>query len=94
MRRHRAGHGPEPPNPARPRRSGIAGACSGFQIRRPSTALSAGRMNAREGVELKRSSLADWVGASTELLAPLTDGLPRYVMSVRKLHADDTPVPV
>jgi transposase len=51
-------------------------------------------MYAREGVELERSTLADWVGASTELLAPLNDALRQYVMSASKLHADDTPVPV
>jgi transposase len=49
---------------------------------------------AREGVELERSTLADWVGATSELLKPLNEALRRYVMSARKLHADDTPVPV
>ena len=49
---------------------------------------------AREGVELERSTLADWVGATSELLAPLHDALRQYVMSADKLHADDTPVPV
>jgi transposase len=49
---------------------------------------------AREGVELERSTLADWVGATSELLNPLNEALRRYVMSARKLHADDTPVPV
>jgi transposase len=49
---------------------------------------------AREGVELERSTLADWVGATSELLKPLNEALRRYVMSGRKLHADDTPIPV
>src|ERR1700759_4128817 len=49
---------------------------------------------AREGVDLERSTLADWVGATTELLKPLNEALRRYVMSDHKLHADDTPVPV
>jgi transposase len=49
---------------------------------------------AREGVELERSTLADWVGATSELLTPLHDALRQYVMSADKLHADDTPVPV
>ena len=48
----------------------------------------------REGVELKRSTLADWVGATSELVNPLLDALRQYVMSGHKLHADDTPVPV
>lgn len=49
---------------------------------------------AREGVELERSTLADWVGATSELLRPLHKALRQYVMNARKLHADDTPVPV
>jgi hypothetical protein len=49
---------------------------------------------AREGVELERSTLADWVGATSELLKPLQEALRQYVMSGRKVHADDTPVPV
>jgi transposase len=48
----------------------------------------------REGVELDRSTLADWVGGTSRVLAPLVDQLRRYVMSTGKLHADDTPVPV
>jgi transposase len=48
----------------------------------------------RAGVELDRSTLADWVGASSRLLAPLVEALRRYVLDTRKLHADDTPVPV
>jgi transposase len=49
---------------------------------------------ARHGVELERSTLADWVGGSSELLDPLVETLRRYVMAAGKLHADDTPVPV
>lgn len=45
-------------------------------------------------VELDRSTLAGWVGQCGALLTPLADALGRYVMSGRKLHADDTPVPV
>ncbi len=49
---------------------------------------------ARQGVELERSTLADWVGSTSQLLTPLVDALRHYVMSASKLHADDTPVPV
>ena len=49
---------------------------------------------AREGVELERSTLADWVGKSAQLLTPLVEALRDYVLSADKLHADDTPVPV
>ena len=45
-------------------------------------------------MELERSTLADWVGASSRLLAPLVEALRRYVMANGKVHADDTPVPV
>jgi transposase len=49
---------------------------------------------AREGVELERSTLADWVGQSAALLRPLVDALGRHVMAGERVHADDTPVPV
>jgi transposase len=49
---------------------------------------------ARAGVELDRSTLADWVGSTSALLEPLVEVLRRHVMAGEKLHADDTPVPV
>src|SRR6267142_5830256 len=49
---------------------------------------------ARAGVELDRSTLAEWVGGSSRLVAPLVEALRRHVMAAGKLHADDTPVPV
>lgn len=49
---------------------------------------------AREGVELSRSTLADWVGQLSGLLTPLADAIGRHVLGGRKLHADDTPIPV
>jgi transposase len=49
---------------------------------------------AREGVELDRSTLADWVGGSSRLLEPLVEALRRHVMAAEKLHGDDTPIPV
>jgi transposase len=49
---------------------------------------------ARSGVELERSTLADWVGQCSALLAPLVGSLSDYVLAGSKLHADDTPVPV
>jgi transposase len=49
---------------------------------------------AREGVDLARSTMADWVGRSATLLEPLVDALASHVMSGSTLHADDTPVPV
>src|SRR6266404_3942855 len=49
---------------------------------------------AREGLDLDRSTLADWVGGASALLEPLVASLGRYVMGAKKLHGDDTPVPV
>ncbi|WP_439548854.1 IS66 family transposase [Falsiroseomonas sp.] len=49
---------------------------------------------ARAGLELQRSTLADWVGQSAALLRPLIDALARHVLAGAVLHADDTPVPV
>jgi transposase len=49
---------------------------------------------AREGVELERSTMADWVAGCFHLLEPLVEALARHVMAADKLHADDTPVPV
>jgi hypothetical protein len=49
---------------------------------------------AREGVELDRATLADWVGGASQLLAPLVAEIRRHVLGASKLHADDTPVPV
>ena len=49
---------------------------------------------AREGVELERATLADWVGGASGLLQPMVEALRRHVMRATKLHADDTPVPV
>lgn len=49
---------------------------------------------AREGVDLERSTMAEWVGGCSRLVDPLIEALARYVISAGKLHADDTPVPV
>jgi len=49
---------------------------------------------AREGVDLERSTLADWVGQCSALLRPLVERLRQHVLTGEKLHADDTPVPV
>ena len=46
----------------------------------------------RDGLDLDRSTLADWVGKSTALLAPLADAIGRHVLSAEAIFADDTPV--
>jgi transposase len=49
---------------------------------------------AREGVELDRATLAEWMGSICTLVDPLLGALSDYVMSAQKVHADDTPIPV
>jgi transposase len=49
---------------------------------------------AREGIDLDRSLLADWVGTSAALLAPLGEALRTHVFAAEAVHADDTPIPV
>ena len=49
---------------------------------------------AREGVELDRTLLAQWVGNTAALLAPLTDALRKHVFAADVVHGDDTPLPV
>ena len=48
----------------------------------------------RDGIELDRSTMAEWVGSISRLVEPLVDALGDYVLSAQKLHADDTPIPV
>ena len=48
----------------------------------------------REGHLLSVSTLADWVGACTATLAPLTELIRQHVMAGERLHGDDTTVPV
>ena len=47
---------------------------------------------AREGVDLDRSTMADWVGKSTALLEPLADVIAKRVKEGAALFADDTPL--
>lgn len=49
---------------------------------------------AREGIDLDRSTLADWIGRMAALLDPLVQAIGRHVCSGPVLHADDTTVQV
>ena len=49
---------------------------------------------ARGGVEIDVSTIADWVGACTATLAPLTALIEAHVMAAARIHGDDTTVPV
>jgi transposase len=85
--------------PSRPIARGIAGPgllahvlvskyCDHLPLHRQS------QIYAREGIDLDRSTLADWVGSASNLLDPLVRAIGRHVLQADKLHADDTPVPV
>ncbi len=49
---------------------------------------------ARDGLDLDRGTLADWMGKAAWLLRPLADRIGSHVMAGNVIHADDTPVPV
>ncbi|MGD0905330.1 MAG: IS66 family transposase [Terracidiphilus sp.] len=89
----------EAPAPSRPIERGLAGPgllahvlMSKFGDHLPLYRQS--EIYARQGVEIERSTLAGWVGAASELLAPLVSALQKHVLAGTKLHADDTPIPV
>jgi len=89
----------EAPAPSRPIERGLAGPgllahviVSKFADHLPLYRQS--EIYARQGVEISRSTLAGWVGASSDLLAPLVDAIQKHVLGGCKLHADDTPMPV
>jgi transposase len=49
---------------------------------------------AREGLELDRSTLGDWVGQAAWLLDPVVGKIRQHVFAAEKIHGDDTTVPV
>jgi len=46
----------------------------------------------REGVEIERATLADWVGHTAWWLAPLATMIGAHVRTAPVIHTDDTPV--
>ncbi len=80
---------------ARAGRPGAARPRAGLQVL-PITCrcIARRRSTPAKGVELERSTMAEWVAGCFRLLDPLVEALARYVMAAQKLHADDTPVPV
>jgi transposase len=87
------------PAPSRPIDKGIAGpgllahvAVSKYLDHLPLYRQS--EIYARQGIDLERSTLADWIGGIARLVKPLAELIGRYVVAATKLHADDTTVPV
>ena len=89
----------EAPAPSRPIERGLAGPAllahvivSKFSDHLPLYRQS--EIYGRQGVDISRSTLAGWVGSASDLLSPLVDAIQKHVLAGRKLHADDTPMPV
>ena len=49
---------------------------------------------AREGVEIERQTLADWVGHGAWWLRPIAEAIGRYAMAQDVIWTDDTPIRV
>jgi transposase len=89
----------EAPAPSRPIERGLAGPAllahvivSKFSDHLPLYRQS--EIYGRQGVDISRSTMAGWVGGASDLLSPLVDAIQKHVLAGRKLHADDTPIPV
>jgi transposase len=89
----------QPPVPSLPINRGLAGPgllahvlvgkfCDHLPLHRQA------EIYARDGIDLDRSTLADWVGQCARLLRPLVDAVGMHVMAAKRVHADDTTVPV
>jgi transposase len=48
----------------------------------------------RHKIDIRRSTMCDWVGQSAHLLEPMVKEMKRQIMLSPKIHTDDTPVPV
>jgi transposase len=49
---------------------------------------------AREGVDIDRTTMADWVGQVSWLLQPLVERIRQHVFAADKIHANHAPMPV
>jgi len=89
----------QPPAPSLPINRGLAGPgllahflvgkfCDHLPLHRQA------EIYARDGIDLDRSTLADWVGQCARLLRPLVEAVGAHVMAAERIHADDTTVPV
>ncbi len=51
-------------------------------------------MLAREGVDIARSTMGDWVEQVAELLSPIANAMSRAMLSAHRIHTDDTGIPI
>jgi transposase len=49
---------------------------------------------AREGVEINRATMAEWIGMMAQLVDPLAEEIRKHIGRGVAIHADDTPLPV
>ena len=84
LRDARAGAGAEPADRARPGRSRAAGPCAGGKYADHLPLYRQSQIFARDGVDLDRSTLADWVGGASALLEPLVDAVGRHVLAAEQ----------
>jgi transposase len=89
----------QPPVPSLPIERGLPGAallahvltakyCDHLPLYRQS------EIYAREGVEINRATMAEWVGMMATLVDPLAEAIREHVRQGVAIHADDTPLPV
>ena len=88
---------PAPPMPTTPRGRATPGLLSHLVVAKyldhqPLYRQSA--IYARAGLELDRSTLADWVGQVAWLMQPIAAGIRAHVFAAEKIHGDDTTMPV
>ncbi|PYX55993.1 MAG: IS66 family transposase [Acidobacteria bacterium] len=48
----------------------------------------------RQGVELSRQTMCDWMGACAELVSPVRERMKQVMLTSKAVQTDDTPVPV
>jgi transposase len=66
----------------------VAKYCDGLPLYRQSG------IYARQGIEIDRQTLADWMGHAAWWFAPLAELIGAHVMTAPAIHSDDTPVQV
>jgi transposase len=66
----------------------VAKYCDGLPLYRQSD------IYARQGIEIDRQTLADWMGHAAWWFAPLAELIGVHVMTAPAIHSDDTPVQV
>ena len=85
---------PRPPDRGRPADRRAAGACPGVEVRGPPPLYRQSQILARSGIDLHRSTLADWVGKASFHLRPVVDCLAAELKRSGKLGMDETTVRV